>query len=361
VRHPRRSILIAVAVLVAVLAPAVLVACGGSGGGSSDDPAKILSDTFTGTKKLDSGKLDVAVDLTNTSKQKTSLRLTGPFQTNGAGKVPSFALTLSIAAAGQSLSAGFTSTGDAAYVTFGGKSYVLDDKTFKSFADGYTKAGKSGKKTSSSSPLSAFGVDPQRWLNGAKVVGSEEVGGTDTTHVTTGVNVAALVTDVNRLVGKASSATGQKTPQSLSPSEIAATAKTFENAHVDVFTGKDDKTLRRLVLAFDVAGGKPIAGMNLSSVRVSLGFADLNQPQTITAPKDPQPFSDLQTELQSFLGGVTTGSASGSGTGTDGSSGSSSGSSSGDATAGASKYLQCVQKAGDDIAKVQKCASLIGS
>lgn len=347
----RRPVLIVLALLAAVLSASVLVACGGSDE-KKQDPEQVLKDTFTGTKKLDSGKLDVAIDLRAKDGSSGSVRLSGPFQTNGAGKVPSFDFGLTFTTGGQSLDAGFVSTGTAAYVQLRGVSYQLDAKTFQQFAAGYSESQGKQKPDAGASSLSSFGVDPRKWLSDPKIAGTEDVGGAKTIHITAGIKVEPLVADLNRLLGKAGAATGEKMPASLTPAELQAFAKALRNVKVDVFTGESDKTMRRLVADFDLAlaPGQTIVGMTPSGLRLSLTFADLNQPQTITAPKDAKPFSSLQSELNDLLGAVAAQSGGGAGTGTTTT----------PSAGSASKYLTCVQKAGQDIAKLQKCAALVG-
>lgn len=347
----RRPAVLLLALCATVLAAGVLAACGGSDG-PSGDPEQILKDTFTGKKKLDSGKLDLAVDLRAKDGSTGTVRLSGPFQTNGAGKVPSFDFSLTLSTGGQSLEAGFVSTGTAAWVKLRGQAYKLDDSTFKQFASGYGDAqSQQTDQGADVSSLAAFGVDPRTWLTDPKIVGTEDVGGTKTVHITTGVDVAPMIKDLNALLGKAGSAAKQSVPESLSPAELTKAAKTLRNVKVDVFTGEDDDTLRRLVVDLDLAlaPGQTVVGMTPSGLRISLGFADLNEPQTITAPKTSKPFSELQDQLQGLLGAVN-GSTGGGGTATTPSG----------TTGGASRYLDCVQAAGQDLAKVQKCAPLVG-
>ena len=101
-------------------------------------------------------------------------------------------------------------------------------------------------------------------------------------------------------------------------------------------------------------------------------YSDLNQPQHITAPSTVRPFSEFQAKLAAFVqalqgaasgalgsggapsGGASTASAPSAGSSTG--SGSSAGSSS-----SVQKYGQCIQQAGGDVSKMQKCAALLGS
>ena len=61
-----------------------------------------------------------------------SLRLTGPFETQGKGKLPKFKLsTPRLEGDGQNIKAGLTSTGDKGFVTFQGTDYVVSDNVFQ--------------------------------------------------------------------------------------------------------------------------------------------------------------------------------------------------------------------------------------
>jgi hypothetical protein len=73
-----------------------------------------------------------------------------------------------------------------------------------------------------------------------------------------------------------------------------------------------------------------------------------------------RPFSEFSSKLQGFLSSVQ-GSLSGSAgsSGSTGSTGSTSSTSSAGSSAQVQKYGQCLQNAGNDLAKAQKCASLI--
>lgn len=359
----RRSSLLVIAV---ALCATILAACGSDSGSSSkDDAAKVLRDTFSGAKSIKSGQLSLTIATKPVSGQGSSVALTGPFQSNGTAKVPSFDLTLALTGQGQTFTVGATSTGTAGYLTLAGTSYVLDDKTFDGFAKGYT----SSQKSTSSAPkndttLAKLGIDPRRWLSSPKIAGTTATGGTDTIHVVAGITVPALLADLNRLLGRASGTavptTGAKVPKKLTAAQLAEAEKAISGVKVDVFTGKDDKTLRRMVIAFDLKmdAGKTLYGFGSGRVSLDLTISDLNQPQTIDAPKDPQPFSALQKQLESVVGSIAEGTKKGSGSS---GSGSDSGTSSGDAAPSASsKYLECLQKAGQDLAEVQKCASLVG-
>jgi hypothetical protein len=355
VRTLRGRSLVLLALVVAALSAGVLSACGSS---SSTKPADVLEQTFTSAKTVKSGKLDVGVTLQGKGGKSVVLDVAGPFQSNGAGHVPSFDLTAAVTLTGQSLSAGLISTGDHLYVSFRGTDYVVPDATFAEFRKGYVDAqrqnGTSG--ATSGSALSALGLHPLTWLVDPKNAGTVNVAGTDTIHITTGLNLGALLRDASTVLGKANasglSAGGQKVPTSITPAQIAKVTKTLTNVHADVFTGKDDKTLRRIVLAGGLHVNTSAGGLTPTGVRVSIAITDLNEPQTITAPSNAKPISELGKELSAMFGGfgaLTGGGAAG---------GSSSGSSSKTAKT-AKAYLDCVKRAGRDAAKIQRCSPLL--
>ena len=105
------------AALLLALTALVVGACGGDdegGGSSSEDVNELLTQTFTGDKQMDSGKLALAFTLEAQGEGAEELQgpvkvtLDGPFDASDKDSMPKFALKASFEGAGQSLSAGAT-------------------------------------------------------------------------------------------------------------------------------------------------------------------------------------------------------------------------------------------------------------
>jgi hypothetical protein len=355
-------------VLLVALAAMVLAACGSSDKGPSS-AQDILKDTFGPDKPVRSGKLDVGVTLDATGLQGVDgpvrLLLKGPFQSQGGSTLPAFDFDLSLAAGGTTFTAGAVSTGKAGFVKLQGTSYALTAAIFDSFKKGYEASAKDSGKKDSGPTFRTLGVDPLRWLKDPKKVGTEPVGGTGTTHVSASVDVPKLLTDVDTLLKKAGKLGGQSAaavPSSLTAAQRKQITDAVQSATFDVWSGEKDGTLRKLDIrvAFDVpkAGQAASGGLQKGTLQITLTIADLNEKQTITAPKSPRPLAELQAQVAQLLGGAVP-SASGD---TDTGTGTGTGTSGGTATTPAapqSEYVQCLQGAGADIAKVNACAKLL--
>jgi hypothetical protein len=366
-QNRRRAVLLLC--LLAVLALAG-VGCGGGDDEASDSTSvdELLDKTFSGDKKVESGKLDLTlrVDVQGGSASQLQgpieLKLGGPFQTQGAGKLPQFDMDASFQGGNQSLKAGLTSTGDKGFVNFNGTEYAVSDQVFKQFRAGYEEAQKKAKDNSKDSPtLATLGIDPRRWLTNPENAGGAKVGDADTIKVTGGVDVAKLLDDVNRALEQARSLGvegAQGLLEKLTDEQKRQAAEAIKDLKVEIYTGKEDTTLRRMLVDLDVAAPES-AGGNGESGTLALDFSllELNEDQEIEAPSGAKPFDELLGQLGGLgLGGAGSGS-SGSGSG---SSGGGSGSSGGGASAEALKeYSDCVEAAGNDTAKVQKCAELL--
>ncbi len=72
-----------------------------------------------------------------------------------------------------------------------------------------------------------------------------------------------------------------------------------------MWTGSSDKTLRRLAISLKlpITGqlSQLLGGLSSAQFSLSMQYANLNQPQTITAPSSVAPFSQFQTKLRSLL------------------------------------------------------------
>ena len=86
-----------------------------------------------------------------------SVKLAGPFETRGAGRLPKFKLDASLSGAGQNLQAGATSTGDKGFLSFRGQDYAVSDQIFREFKASYEEAQKqSGRNSGQSLAMPTF-------------------------------------------------------------------------------------------------------------------------------------------------------------------------------------------------------------
>lgn len=371
--HHSRSAL--TGLVMVVLAGLAVAACGSASAGSVN-PNTLLGETFSGTHKVTSGNLNLTLTIdpsgSSTLSGPITLSFGGPFQTRGAGKLPESNFTVSASALGRNVSLGILSTGTAGYVTLQGTSYQLPQATFQKLESSFAQIASSSGTSSNSNTLTKLGIHPLRWLTNPTVVGTENIGGAQTTHIHAGVNVNAMLTDLNTVLEKASSlgVSGASALKSGIPtadrSKIAAAIK---NPSVDVWSGTSDKTLRRLQITLTVpVTGKTssqLGGVTSADIGLSMQYSDLNQPQTIKAPTTLRPYSEFQSKVSAFVQGLQ-GAAAGVLGGSSGSSSGGAGSSGGTSTSGSSssnvaKYSQCIAAAGTDVSKMQKCASLLGS
>jgi hypothetical protein len=352
----------------AVAAALAIAACGSSsstGSASSGSAQSLLKQTFSGGHPVKSGVLGFAITLnpsgSSTITTPVSLSLGGPFQSRGTGKLPASNFTIGINALGRKGALGVISTGTAGYVTLSGNAYQLPQQEFQRLESSFSSVASTGQ---SKSGLSAFGINPLRWLDSPSIVGSDTVAGAATTHIRAGVNVNALLSDLNTLLSKAASSSQTKIPTSISPATEQKIAAAIKNATVDVWTGKSDKTLRKLSLSLTlpVSGQAStlFGGLRSAGIGITLSYANLNQTQTISAPGNVKPYSQFSAKIQSLVAGLrgSVGSGLSGGTGT---SGGSSGQSAGGGAAASKiqKYSQCITSAGQDVLKMQKCAALL--
>lgn len=351
-----------VAPVAAVLAALALAACGGSasGGGSSGNAQNLLRQTFSGSHTIHSGVLSFALGVdpsgSSTFTTPVGLRLSGPFQSRGEGKLPESNFTITISGLGRKGSLGVVSTGTHGYVTLDGTAYQLPAADFQRLESSLpgAQSGSSGQ-----SSLAGLGIDPLHWLTHPSVVGSQTVAGAQTTHIRAGVDVKALLADLSTFLSRTAKNAGTtKIPSSIPSATRQKIAAEIKNATVDIWTGASDRTLRRLALHVTVPVSGQIStlfgGLRSAGVSLSLQYSSLNQPQTISAPSSAQPYSQLTAKLRGIASALE-GGLGGGGTG----SGSSGGGATGGSAANVSKYSRCIEKAGQDVLKMQKCASLL--
>lgn len=341
-----------IALLASLLAMLVFAGCGGSSSAdSSSDPQQLLNETFNGNSSVNSGALTITFDASaRGGSQQGSVvgTIKGPFQSNGADKFPSLDMTASLQVDSggkkQSIDGALTVTGDGLYLTTNGQAYALDDATFKQLQSSFAQSAQaqSSSQNQSSALFDQLGIDPSTWLTDVKNEGTEDINGTQTVHISGAPDVAQIFSDAQKL---------DPTGQAGSIGNADQIAKTVKSASIDVYTGADDKILRRLTVQIELQDPSSSQTVNL---KLQVDLSNVNEDQTIEAPANPKPLDQLiPGGLGAALGGSGVGGSGSGGVGLGSTGSTGSGSGAGSSGISAAQYRKCLQQAGtpDELAK----------
>ncbi len=333
--------------------------CGGddtkTAGGSSGstDANTLLINTFQpsgDSSKIKSGTIDIAItgELTGGAIQGAG-EATATIKLNEAenGQIPEFSAAVKVSGeekGGQKidLDAGGVYTDNRFYVSYDGESYDVGEELSKRAVESLKTAISQTATTEGAEQkdmIAKLGLEPQKWLTDPKVDSEEKIGGVDTYKISGAVDVKALVPDILDAAKKAQSLAGSAASRAKVPevtdAQLDAASKQIKKLDVAIWTGKDDNILRKLEIDLEIEGTK---GDKLGGT-VSLTLTDVNEKQDIEAPSDTKPITDLMPKLGGLFG-----AAAGSGA-----------ASSSAAGAVSQEYLNCVNAAGGDAAKLNAC------
>jgi hypothetical protein len=334
--------------------PAAIAGCG-SDSSSSEDPQTVLDETFNNDTKVSSGDLTLSASVKAEGSQGGQLdaSLSGPFQgdPDNPNTLPQldWTATASGSGAGQSIdfSGGLVITSDNAYVNYKGQAYELGTDEFQQIKDQVEQAGAAGGASPTSfaegckqaieqagGDAAACDIDFESWITNLTNEGDADVGGTPTTHISGDADVSKILTDI----GNIASSIPSTASSGFDPSQLSLAAGAVKDASVDVYSGTDDHVLRKVDANLTIdpsALGAPSDQIGEITISFSVEIDGLNEDQTITAPSNPKPISDLIGASGLDLGAL--------GGDLGGTSGSSSGG--GSSSAGGGKYLDCIQNA----------------
>jgi hypothetical protein len=347
---PIRRALAAILLVVA----AALAACGG-GGGSGNAP-QVLDRGFSTPLRTAKVDLDATLKLNTVrgSTGPTLIKATGPYDSNGSKPARyDFDISIKPGGGGQTVSLGAISTGDKAYAKFEDTAYELSSNVAS------TQRGRG---------LHGLGDKARHWIVDPKYEGQTEVDGVKVDHVSGHLDVKRVVRDLDTLLRTAQSRLGSAASQipKLSDKDVQSIADVIQNPNMDVYFGHDDHVIRRLdgKITFNVPKASESGlGLKDGSIELSIRFSDVNRPQTIEAPANPHPLSELTRSLGTgalgALGGVGGGSTTPSSPPTGGSSGGA-GATTGPSAEAFKKYANCLDKAkAQDTKALQRCSSLL--
>jgi hypothetical protein len=319
-----------VAAALAALALTV-AACGGSGKSSSSSPATTSSSASgsggaaggilgaidtkasTGPQKL---KLDLTVDIkgapTNAqlalfTKQPIHVGLDGVVDSTGKSADVNVSVTL-----GKSpLAAEIRTGGGKSWIQIDGKWYDLPGDVLSSTTGTTLPAGASASNLDAGKILAAIG-DPAKLLDNASV-SSDTVEGIDSDKVSGDVNIAAVAAAAANISSSLGNTTTTAPTQAQIDKTVAQLEKIVNKAHVDLWVGKSDHKVHRVVFTVDAAmdaATKTSSGIDSATVNLDVTTVDASAPD-ISAPSSVGTQAEFQAAVVGLLGKVMGGAAGG--------------------------------------------------
>lgn len=305
----------------AVVSLLLVIALAGCGGSDSDDAAKerskapnspevkkLLRETFGPNPNASSGKLSGTVDIEVKGapryRQPIQVTLSGPFNQSGDSP-PEANLTVGLQLRGGAIGGELILVDDKVLIGLGSSAYTIPDSIA-----GTIRRPLAGSDNALASVLAVFGVAPQRWAKNPRIVGDEKVAGEDTIHGTAEIDTERFFLDVARLTKVLTSLriteiTGL--PQEIDRPARAALTRSVTTASGDVWTGADDKVLRKATFDMKLEpSAKDRRRLKFTSLTLK---GQLNVTEVGTSPKIDTPrvagsFEDLQNTFDALAESV---------------------------------------------------------
>jgi hypothetical protein len=247
-----------------------------------------------------------------------TMHLEGGFQDK-----PSAAdLTMTLSVGGKDVPLAIKATGGKGWIQYGGKWYVLPASALKGMTTTTT--------TSSSDPVAeinkALGIDVMSWNPKFTLIGTENVGGVDTSHVQLTADTTKAIADISKALASpqlwsqagsaAGSATGTskaqiKSLEGIGKQLVAALQTKITDFKVDMWIGNADTLTHKASLTLSMTFGSQMVSAGLQGIDItgSVDLSNFNAPVTVTAPSGALPYKALQKALKglssSILGGAT--------------------------------------------------------
>ena len=240
-----------------------------------------------------------------------------------------------------------------AFINFQGTEYAVPQQLYDEFLTSYAQLQGQSNRSRSASLLKTLGIGPANWLTDLKNEGTEDVEGTETIHISGTANVSKLVEDLKTIAERAGSAVGN-----VNTAQLNQLNDVIQSGDIDVNSGQDDKLLRSFQVSLDLKPPAGTPGRPTRSPSICSSISPTStSPQTITAPANAQPLSNLFQQLG--IGPGQLGTALRGGLGTSGALPESGGSTTAPSNSAAQAYEQCLSQASGSEA-LQQCAKLLG-
>jgi hypothetical protein len=262
-----------------------VLALAGCGGGGGDSPTEVLGETADNLGEIRSGDLELEFLFSARDGERQGFRLTGPFSLEG-NELPVARLDYTQFAGDTEADLTFISTDGRAFVEVEGTAYELPPELVTEIEDATGELETEGLGER---------IELGNWIENPERSEGGMVGGTETDRISADLNVVNVV---NGLLEIASAFGGADSPPRVQGQAAEQLRNAVESARLDVYTGKEDRLLRRLVVAIDFSPAAPEEVKSVLGVAVEfrLAVSEPNKDVSVAAPENPRPYSDLVGE-----------------------------------------------------------------
>jgi hypothetical protein len=249
----------------------------------------------TGPSKLDLA-LSVKIDGVPAAAGAAGALLSQPIKLNVSGVSDSAAkssdIDIALDLGALALKAKLLSDGTKQWIQYDDSWYVLDTAALAGAAGGVTGGTTTAPSVDTAKIRSAL-ADPSKFFKNSKKEGDEKVGDIDTEHITGTLDVAAALNATKELGGSAS--TG------VSPEQVQQLTDAFNDPRVEVWIGKEDRVVHRLVFKLDgnFTGVSDAQGLKGLTVDLDATMLPADSPK-ITPPANAKSSQEL---MMAVLGG----------------------------------------------------------
>jgi hypothetical protein len=259
----------------ATLLAVVALAAAACGGGSGQSAQEVLAETSNNLGDIQSGDLSLDLLFSAKSGERAGFTLQGPFKLE-RGNLPEAQLDYTQIAGGRTATQTFVMAGGKAYVSVRGTTYELPATAGQGIA---TALGNSGGLQV---------IDLSNWIQSPTIEDGGEVGGADTDRISGRLNVATVVSGLVAIASQFGGTTPLAPFQGASAQQVEDAVDT---ATIDVYTGKDDRLLRKLDVRVEFSpAAEKVKRLVGAAVRFTLGIDNPNEAVSVEQPANAKPY-----------------------------------------------------------------------
>lgn len=251
-----------------------------AGCGESESAQDALAETASNLEAIRSGTMSFEYSASGEEGPDVGLQLEGPFDLDSGGPLPAAELQITQFVGSTRSSTTFISTGDQAFLRLGEETFELPAEMLQGAGGGEGDGDALGE------------LEIGDWFVEPEISDGGDVGGADTDRIRSPLDVVAALND---FLAAANALAGVDLPAIEGPS-AQNLRNAVRSAIVEVWTGTDDRLLRRLVLEveLELAGSdelrEALGQLAGADLRLELRISNPNEPVAVEAPQDAVPY-----------------------------------------------------------------------